>query len=101
MRSDDTIDRVLAKLRSDAKVLGAFHMKQGIRLRVEVEESRISSVCGVEYENRSLLDDRHKDIHICVFSTSFLNDPTECQVVLTDETGIIYGHDVPRGMPRS
>ncbi len=69
-------------------------------IRMELEESKNTGM-GCRYENRALAEGRTSDLKLAVFSKNVLEAPTEMMTIMTDDTGEIYGHDVPKGMPRS
>lgn len=91
---------VLDRLLSREGVHNAHIMDAATMVRMELEESKNKGT-GCRYENRALDECRKMECRICVFSDHFLEAPTEMMSVMVDDSGKIFGHDVPYGMPRS
>ena len=89
-------EEVLKKIRSRDGVLDAFVIDEDVLSMIEGEESNIRTSGGLVYENLGIDRSKEMDTHVCVFSKGFITDPKGPMVVMTDDTGAIYGHDVPR-----
>lgn len=89
-------EEVLRKLKSREGVLDAFVIDGDTRSMIECEESSIRTSGGLVYENLGMDRSRGMDTHVCVFSKGFITEPGGPLVVMTDDTGTIYGHNVPR-----
>ena len=87
---------ILRKIRSRDGVLDAFVIDEDVLSMIEGEESNIRTSGGLVYENLGIDRSKEMDTHVCVFSKGFITDPKGPMVVMTDDTGVIYGHDVPR-----
>ena len=93
-------NKALNKILAQEGVYDVFVMDGAASVRMELEESKNTGL-GCKYENRGLVESRNRDLRVCVFSEGFLETPTEMMTVMTDDTGEIYGHDVPYAMSRS
>ena len=89
-------EEVLKKIRSRDGVLDAFVIDEDVLSMIEGEESNIRTSGGLVYENLGIDRSKEMDTHVCVFSKGFITDPKGPMVVMTDDTGAIYGHNVPR-----
>lgn len=89
-------EEVLKKIRSRDGVLDAFVIDEDVLSMIEGEESNIRTSGGLVYENLGIDRSKEMDTHVCVFSKGFITDPKGPMVIMTDDTGTIYGHDVPR-----
>ncbi len=88
-------EEVLRKLKSRRGVLDAFVIDGDTRSMIEREESGIRASGGLVYENLGIDRSRGMDTHVCVFSEGFITEPRGPLVVMTDDAGTIYGHNVP------
>lgn len=95
MQAEDVINM----LRAHKGVYDVFVMDGSTAVRMELAESKNGGFC-CKYENRALNESRSMDLRLCVFSDSFLEAPTEMMTILADDSGHIFGHDVPKGMSR-
>ena len=95
-----SVNKILNCILSRGGVYDVFVMDGPSMVRMELEESKNGGL-GCRYENRALAESRSRDLKVCVFSENFLEVPTEMMTVMVDDTGEIYGHDVPYAMPRS
>ncbi len=93
-------NKPLNKILSQDGVYDVCVLDDAAYIRVELEESKNTGM-GCKYENRALSEGRSSDLKLAVFSESFLEAPTEMMTIMTDDTGEIYGHDVPKGMSRN
>ena len=89
-------EEVLEKIRSRDGVLDAFVIDEDVLSMIEGEESNIRTSGGLVYENLGIDRSKEMDTHVCVFSKGFITDPKGPMIVMTDDTGAIYGHNVPR-----
>ncbi|MCQ2079050.1 MAG: hypothetical protein MJZ38_03210 [archaeon] len=94
-----SIKQVLADISRIEGVYKVFAVDLSTALRVEIQESP-RRMWGYTHENRAREECRNRQFAVCVFSRNFIEEPTEMLSVMTDCTGEIYGHDVPRGMSR-
>lgn len=92
-----SVNRALTKLVNCDGVYDLFVIDRSLLLQIELLESP-KAEAGYVYHNLALEEARGKNMTVCVFSKNFLEEPTEMLTVLTDDTGEIYGHDVPKGM---
>ncbi|AGI48108.1 hypothetical protein TALC_01119 [Thermoplasmatales archaeon BRNA1] len=93
-------DGALQKLRSNPRVIGAYVLDRRTRLKLMLGETGITASGGIAYENKGLDGVRNSDVVFCVFSKGVIYQPTEFTLAMADSEGIVYGHDVPKMMPR-
>ncbi len=89
-------EEVLRKIKSHEGVRGAFVIDDSVRTMIETEESGIRTSGGFVYENLGMDRSRGMDTQVCVFSDGFITNPDSPMIVMMDEAGDIYGHNVPK-----